>query len=225
MTPDFEHVSVQAYRVGRAPEPLAWPPFEHLMWDGRFDDPDRVSRTLYLADSVFGAWVEVLARFRPDPLALDHLARVEGEAGDVPTNTGVPMGWLASRRVVAAEVAGRVAEVGNAVTLRWLEARLRDWLTDRRVETLGLAEAVGADRELTQRVAWTLRLHGDAAIVSYPSRHGEDIRCYAVFESDGSRLTIDLVGEPVGPDLEAHDGAFMHALRHHDLSLGPAAER
>lgn len=41
--------------------------------DGRWDDPDGVWRTLYVADSPLGCYLEVLARFRRDSGLADAL--------------------------------------------------------------------------------------------------------------------------------------------------------
>jgi hypothetical protein len=51
------------YRLGRLPDPLAWPSWE-FAGDGRFDDPQRQFRTLYAAEQRHACFVETLARFR-----------------------------------------------------------------------------------------------------------------------------------------------------------------
>jgi len=42
-----------------------WTSCRSNTWEGRYNDPDRTWRTLYLASDAYGAWVEVLGRFRP----------------------------------------------------------------------------------------------------------------------------------------------------------------
>ena len=96
--PEVTEWGVECYRVGRHPDPLAHAPHHAQPWDGRYDDPDRVSRTLYFADSAYGAWVEVLARFRPEPGLRDALERIIGEDDDPPgPSFGVELRWLATR--------------------------------------------------------------------------------------------------------------------------------
>ncbi|MGH2461967.1 MAG: hypothetical protein ACRDIY_24185 [Chloroflexota bacterium] len=65
------------YRLGRLPDPLAWPPWE-FAGAGRFDDPFRSVRTLYAATERRACFVESLAPFR---LALPVLARLADVAG------------------------------------------------------------------------------------------------------------------------------------------------
>ena len=57
--------------------PLAYQP-----WEGRYDDPDRTWRTLYVATDAYGAWVEVLGRFRPHDDLMAALKDITDEDGD-----------------------------------------------------------------------------------------------------------------------------------------------
>ena len=52
------------YRVGRAPDPLAWPPRE-VAGSGRHGDPEGAFAVLYAAVQRRGAFVETLAMLRP----------------------------------------------------------------------------------------------------------------------------------------------------------------
>jgi hypothetical protein len=67
------------------------------------------------------------------------------------------------------------------------------------VRDLDLSAATGPLRELTQAIARELYLHGDTLAIDYPSRHGETIRCIAVFETDGDLPVIEPVGTAYGP--------------------------
>ncbi len=60
-----QRVDVAAVCVGRGPDPLDLVPLAYQTWEGRYDDPDRTWRTLYLASHAYGTWVEGLGRFRP----------------------------------------------------------------------------------------------------------------------------------------------------------------
>ena len=60
-----QRADIAAVRVGRDPDPLDFVPLAYQTWEGRYDDPDRTWRTLYLASDAYGAWVGVLGRFRP----------------------------------------------------------------------------------------------------------------------------------------------------------------
>lgn len=63
------------YRLGRLPDPLAWPPWEYV-GSGRFDDPDRAFRVLYTTAQRRASIVETLAPFRPSLDALVGLRKV-----------------------------------------------------------------------------------------------------------------------------------------------------
>ena len=67
------------YRIARLPDPWAWPDWANVGSDGtfgnRWDDPQGLYRVLYASSSRLGAFMEVLARFRPDPHILEALRR------------------------------------------------------------------------------------------------------------------------------------------------------
>lgn len=228
--PEVVESGVECYRVGRHPDPLAHAPHHAQPWDGRYDDPDRVSRTLYFADSAYGAWVEVLARFRPEPGLRDALERIVGEDDDPPgPSFGVELRWLATRAVAHVTITGRLARVTDARTLAWLDAQLRDDLAARDLDQVDLAAATGPDRALTQRIARALRLHADIEGLAFTSRHGDDITCYAVFEASGGRPHID-THSIAGVSLSGHNDAFeraraLHGLPFRDEVLSPGSAR
>jgi hypothetical protein len=62
------------YRIGRRPDPLAWPPWEYV-GSGRFDDAAGEFRMLYATVQRRAGFVETLARFRP---SLGALAALQG---------------------------------------------------------------------------------------------------------------------------------------------------
>ena len=215
-----QRADVAAVRVGRGPGPLDFVPLEYQTWEGRYDDPDHTWRTLYLARDAYGAWVEVLARFRPhDDLvaALEGIVSEEGDPAPIPGGR-VPLSWLSNRRVAHARIMGRFADVGDPDTLRWLSARLTQVLAECGVRNLDLSAATGPHRVLTQAIARELYLHAGTEAIEYPSRHGETIRCIAVFETDGDLPDIAPVGEAYGPAIEADDFALERAMTLHNLS-------
>lgn len=215
-----QRADVAAVRVGREPQPLDFVPLEYQTWEGRYDDPDRTWRTLYLARDAYGAWVEVLGRFRPhDDLAaaLKDIIDEDGDPAPMPAGR-VPLSWLSNRRVAHARIMGRFADIGDPDTLRWLAARLPEVLVRSGVRDLDLSAATGPHRELTQAIARELHLHADTHAIEYPSRYGETIRCIAVFETDGDLPDIKPVGAAYGPSVEADDHALERAMRLHRLS-------
>lgn len=63
---------VQLFRIGRAPDPLAWPPIQFSGY-GRYDDPLKRTSTLYAAVERRAVFLETLDAFRPAPSLLAHL--------------------------------------------------------------------------------------------------------------------------------------------------------
>jgi len=67
------------FRVGRGPEPFAWPDWAYAPFEQRYDDPQGVYRVLYTCSQRRGAFVETLSRFRPDAEVYEELAQIEGD--------------------------------------------------------------------------------------------------------------------------------------------------
>ena len=100
------------YRVGRASDPLAWPP-AHVL--GRYNDPDGTFRVLYAAAERCTAFLETLQDFRP---ALSDLALVEAglRAGEIELPS--PVG-----RVPPSYFSKLMVEFSVDNTQRWLDLR------------------------------------------------------------------------------------------------------
>lgn len=65
-----DHCGTSIYRVGYAPNPWEWTPWEYATdgrFAGRWDDPDGVWRTLYCGTSALACYLEVCAFARPSP--------------------------------------------------------------------------------------------------------------------------------------------------------------
>jgi hypothetical protein len=71
----FREADRPLYRIGRKPDAWAWPDWLRVAVDGtfgnRWDDLLGSYRVLYAASTPLGAFVDALARFRPDPLSRD----------------------------------------------------------------------------------------------------------------------------------------------------------
>src|SRR5690349_24267952 len=92
-------------RVGRKPNPWAWPRWEIAGEDGtfgnRWDDARSMYRVLYGSSQLEACFVETLARFRPEPHALPGRARLERHDGTGPAGLP-PRPWLPGRVNAAA---------------------------------------------------------------------------------------------------------------------------
>lgn len=75
-------------RVHPHPDQLRFPPFPPGQGPNRFDDPRGQYSVRYVADTLYGCLIEVLARFVPDPAAEAVLSGVDGL--DDPAFTGRP---------------------------------------------------------------------------------------------------------------------------------------
>ena len=189
------------HRLGRHPDPCAWPPHEYV-GEGRFDDPARRFRVLYVAEQRRACFVEGMAQFRP---SLEALARERAVVGAAEPLEGgiVPTSWTRSR------MTGRVrlAEGQRWLDLRELSVRetlrphfaaqlLQLGIPDLDLSAVTRSDEVG--RRLTQRIAgWAYERRYQGVI--YQSRlggHRERVYdCRAIFE--GSRFEIVGDAEPV----------------------------
>jgi hypothetical protein len=113
------------YRLGRYPDPWAWPDWSYAAPDGtfgnRYDDPEASYRVLYASSQRVGAFLETLARFRPDLEVLAELEEIEGEEEPPPA---MPRSWLDNRLLGEATVGGRFVEVGDTTSLATLRTAL-----------------------------------------------------------------------------------------------------
>ncbi len=113
------------YRLGRQPDPWAWPDWSYVGPDGtfgnRYDDPEASYRVLYASSQRIGAFLETLARFRPDLEVLAELDLIEGEDEPPPA---VSRSWLDNRLLGEATVAGRFVDVGDTTSLATLRTTL-----------------------------------------------------------------------------------------------------
>jgi hypothetical protein len=91
---DFESVRpvARVARIGRPPDPWAWPPWEAQHSDNtfgnRWDDPEGTYRVVYACGQLEGAYVEVLSRFRPDPAVVAELAEITGPSEEYESRLG-----------------------------------------------------------------------------------------------------------------------------------------
>jgi hypothetical protein len=195
------------YRIGRAPDPLTYPPLAR-MGDGRYDDPlGRVS-TLYASEDRVAAYFETLDQFRLDLEALaDRNAAVMDRRSpefEDPSST-IPAFYFTRLMV----------EFGITPGLRCLDVRKPETHTVLRHELalqlsqLGLrkrfvlGDILAHDHRVTQLIArWAIDNAFDG--IAYSSCHDPSLTCWAIFEG------VDLIplGQPepittTDPDLLA----------------------
>jgi hypothetical protein len=176
------------HRVGYAPHPWAWVPWQYGPFTGRWDDPfPNGYRVIYAGATPFACYVEVLANFRLDPDVADELTRLTPDPRDevfatAPGGT-VPRSWFGPRRLAQAELNGTYVDVQHADSI----AALRPMFLGR-ARSLGLADFDGAavrnsePRDLTQQISRFLWESTNHDGVRFESRFGNDLRLYAIFE-------------------------------------------
>lgn len=188
--------STPIYRVGYAPSPWEWTPWEYATdgrFAGRWDDPDGVWRTLYCADTPLACYLEVLAFARPSPqliAELDDIVVDDEDEQDYPTLPPgyVPRSWCEARMLGHATLTGRFAVPADPDSLATLRTvfrplAIRYGLDD--LDTAALRD--GRPRGLTQAISrWLYALtdHGQAAVdgIEFDSRHGDQLRMWALYE-------------------------------------------
>jgi len=226
---------VPVWRVGRAPDPWAWIDRRYA-GDQRWDDPDGLFRTIYVADSLFACFVEILAHLRPDrPAGQDLLDGIVEDPEDAAEYPSPPAGevdplWIQGKMRARAILDGPYADVRASSTIAAL-----------RPEFLALALSLGFEdfdaaaiksafpRELTQQLAAHLYTQltddGTALVdgVRFASRHGDELIMWALFERPGddpsSRHLTDTTSELVSLD----DPALLEAMALHGLHLAELA--
>jgi hypothetical protein len=173
------------YRLGRHPDPWVWPDWSYAAPDGtfgnRYDDPHGSYRVLYASSQRLGAFLETLARFRPDLEVLAELERIEGEDEPPPT---VPRPWLEGRLIGEATAEGRFVDVGDSASLAALRAALAASAIHHGLDEIDAATIrLRAPRAFTQQVSRYVYEQGSFAGIRYRSRLGDDVLNWAVFES------------------------------------------
>jgi hypothetical protein len=212
------------FRLGRRPKPWEWPDWAYAGADGtfgnRYDDPLGVYRVLYASSERLATFVECLACFRPDIEAVAELAAIAGEGGDKepPAAGVVPAEWIEQRCVGRAALVGDYADVGHHESLAELRIALAARVVHHRLHDLDAATLrLGAPRTFTQEVG---RYVFDQTVggqrrwngLSYLSKHGDDLRNWAVFEAAMPDV-IDVIA--FGSD----DHDLLSALALHGLIL------
>ena len=223
----------QVHRVGYAPDPWAWTPWQYAhdgRFPGRWDDPDGLFRTLYVGDSRLGCYLEVLACFRADPALaaeLEDIAEDPDDTHDHPTATPGQLSpnWLTPRRVGRARLSGWYALPGAHQSLPTLRSQflpLAQYLgvLDLDAAAIRLAEP----RDLTQQIASWLYQQTDpneqpVAGVRFASRHGDELVLWALFERADDATTSDQLSETTAEALNVNDPELLQALQTHKLSL------
>jgi len=207
------------YRLGRQPDPWAWPDWSYAGPDGtfgnRYDDPGTSYRVLYASSQRIGAFLETLARFRPDLEVLAELERIDGDDESPPA---VTRAWLDNRLLGEAKVEGRFVDVGDTSSLVTLRTALATSAIRYGLDEIDAATIrLRAPRAFTQQVSRLVYEQGPFAGIRYRSRLGDDVLNWAIFEPAPDApspfgATTSTAVEADDPDLRAALGLLGLAL-------------
>lgn len=203
------------YRISRPPDLFAPPPWdvadnETGTFDGRFDDPGKVSgileserfRIIYCSSQRRGAFAETIARFRTPIATLGRYGAVSGD-GDAQTvhrpvldpegtpRPIVPVIWR-SRRQIGSVILGsslRFVDLATPQTMNHLRSVLAHHASTLRLHDVDLSTLTGNIRTFTQLCArYIYEQESDAgdpayAGIRYLSRLNPAWECWAVFDT------------------------------------------
>jgi hypothetical protein len=185
------------------------------------DDPLGNYRVLYASTDRVGAFVETLARFRPDLSVVAEVKRIKGDE-DPPSAGVVPLRWLEGRRIGEEAVAGGFVDIGDADSLamlrRHLAARaIHHGLSEVDAATIRLHAPRGFTQEVSRLIYEQHQENGDCAGICYRSRLGDQFVNWAIFEpAEVAGLEhFQARSRPIEPD----DADLLAALRLLDLRL------
>ncbi len=214
----------EVFRLGRRPDPWAWPDWAYADADGtfgnRYDDPQGIYRVLYASTQRVATFVECLAYYRPDIEVVAELQAIVGEEGDeeAPAAGIVPAGWVGQRCVGRATLVGDYADVGHHESLAELRAALAARVVHHGLHDLDAATLrLTAPRAFTQDVSRYVfgqtaggerRWNG----LAYLSKHGDDLQNWAIFEPADPEV-IDVT------EFDRDDADLAAALALHGLQL------
>lgn len=213
------------FRLGRRPNPWAWPDWASAESDGtfgnRYDDPQGIYRVLYASSQRVATFLECLAYFRPDPEVIAGLQEIDGSDGDVePTPAGVvPRDWVDARCVGSGVLVGSYVDVGHHETIAELRTQLaarvvHHGLHDLDAATIRLTAPRGFTQDISRHV-FDRSVDGERQWngIAYRSKHGDDLTNWALFEP-AAPTAIEVT------EFDATDADLAAALHLHGLALG-----
>jgi hypothetical protein len=195
------------YRLGRQPDPWAWPDWSYAAPDGtfgnRYDDPEASYRVLYASSQRLGAFLETLARFRPDLEVFAELEQIDGAEEPPPA---LLRSWLDNRLLGEATIAGDFVDIGDSTSLATLRTALAAVAIHHGLDDIdGATIRLRAPRAFTQQVSRFVYEQGPFAGIRYSSRLGDDVVNWAIFEPGPGTHTPLVATEATSIDADDPD--------------------
>ncbi len=217
------------YRITRAVDPRDFTAWDYIdpSQPGRWDDPRREYRLLYTADTVVGAFTEVLQDLRPQLTGTRTRALLDAVEDEENLDPRVPLSLdlnesvierLRDRRVgelIPVSPSDRVVRILDPPSRSWLENKIRgDSVLSHAFEMVRIknGDLIGSDYTLCRaasRLIW--EEHRELVGIVAPSSELVDVKCFALFESNGGRTRAMLTAGFASPAL--------HSTVRYDLDL------
>ena len=184
----------RVWRIGFRPDPWAWSGWEWATdgrFPGRWDDLHGNFRTVHGGSNLRACLLEVLAAFRRDArlaTELDDIVEDDEDAVLHPTLVSgqVPREWLDARAATSAELTGTYCAVTDSRSIAVLHPQFIGLALSLGLLDLDAAALRDArPRRLTQAIAAWIYETTDLDGVTFASRHGDDLRLWAIFERPG----------------------------------------
>ena len=173
-------IALRSWDAAKAVDILGKKTFGH-----RWDDPDRVFRSLYTASSVQGAFLETLQELRPNLAFLAGLEAIQLEPGEeLPSYDTLDASYFENQYAcdIVVETVLPFIEVLHTEIVSFARQRLAGLATHLRLPNVDASTILGPVREFTQALARTIWEPGYAGICA-PSTLGLPYNNWTVFET------------------------------------------
>lgn len=226
----------RVWRVGFAPDPWEWSDWKFAQDDGRFggrwDDQLSQFRTTYIAESLFACLVELLAKLSPSPGLDEIIMSIDDPDNQASTYAEYPAGtidfsWFERRRAGKATLHGRFCYVTHSKSIAALRPHFR--LADYEFTGVDFDAALLKNsevRSLTRSIARWLYEQKDITDgtglidgIEFRSRHGDDLRAWAVFERADDGTVSPHFSDIEALELTPETASLQMALELHKLRL------
>jgi hypothetical protein len=217
------------FRLAIEPDRAPRPADTRVLQPGRFDDPERLYRVVYMAASLLGCLLEKLNGFREHEATMALLLNVADVIDTRPVRSMVTEGWIAVHRLHGIECQRELMFIDvhdartHAELNTWLDiqAALYDTRGPDCFVDFGTIQLAGADgRRITQAISRGVyeRLQSIDGL-AYRSRLEPDIWCWAAYADrvDGALAMTE--GEALVPDNPTHRAALNSAALRLNLRL------
>jgi len=176
------------WRLGHRNAPLDYAPRYLCSWRNRFDDPQRLYRSLYAARHSETCLRELLADLRPNAIALSEFESLFGGDPGFTIAGVVSPAWRRAHVLIRAAIFtvghARLARIESRRTLNCLKRDHVSLLAGLGIHKLNLSVIRSRDRIITQQFSRTLYQTGAAGIAFKSRLDGRP--CFTIFEGRGS---------------------------------------